>query len=184
FVAQGGAVVTLGASTVLVSASGIARPLEAHAAGGLFHPGSVVRARVRRASSPLLYGYPAQFPIFRGNGPLFAVAERDSAMLVLQYGATVKAHHDEGPMLGLPETAHPPAAPKPAAGAAGGDSAYVVSGMVRNENEIVGQGAIFDVPVGRGRVVAFTFDPLHRFLNHHEFPLVWNALLNWDARPR
>jgi len=60
----------------------------------------------------------------------------------------------------------------------------VVSGMVRNENEILGQGAIFDVPVGTGRVVAFTFDALHRYLNHHEFPLVWNALLNWDARVR
>jgi hypothetical protein len=33
-------------------------------------------------------------------------------------------------------------------------------------------------------VVAFTFDAMHRFLNHHEFPLVWNALLNWDARVR
>ena len=56
--------------------------------------------------------------------------------------------------------------------------------MVRNENEILGQGAIFDVPVGKGRVIAFTFDALHRYLNHHEFPLVWNALLNWDARVR
>jgi hypothetical protein len=55
--------------------------------------------------------------------------------------------------------------------------------MVRNEREIVGQGAIFDVPVRSGRVIAFTFDPLHRFLNHHEFPLVWNALANWNDRP-
>jgi hypothetical protein len=83
-------------------------------------------------------------------------------------------------MLGMPETVHPVAPAKSSPTPA--DSAYVVSGMVRNENEILGQGAIFDVPVGRGRVVAFTFDPLHRFLNHHEFPLVWNALLNWDAR--
>jgi hypothetical protein len=104
-------------------------------------------------------------------------------MLVLQYGAGIKAEKAEGPMLGMPETANAPASgeksEKPPA-----DSAYVVSGMVRNENEILGQGAIFDVPVGKGRVVAFTFDALHRYLNHHEFPLVWNALLNWDARTR
>jgi hypothetical protein len=62
-------------------------------------------------------------------------------------------------------------------------SDYVVSGMVRGQEEIVGQGAIFDVPVGRGRIVAFTFDPLHRFLNHKEFPLVWNAMLNWNDTP-
>ena len=80
-----------------------------------------------------------------------------------------------------PETGRPAAErkEKPAS-----DSAYVVSGMVRSENEIVGQGAIFDVPVGKGRVVAFTFDALHRYLNHHDFPLVWNALLNWDSRTR
>jgi hypothetical protein len=55
--------------------------------------------------------------------------------------------------------------------------------MVRSQDQIVGQGAIFDVPVGRGRVVAFTFDPLHRFLNHADFPLVWNALMHWNDRP-
>ncbi len=52
--------------------------------------------------------------------------------------------------------------------------------MVKNSKEIVGQGAIFDVPVGNGRVIAFTFNPLHRFLNHHEFPMVWNAIMNWN----
>jgi hypothetical protein len=54
--------------------------------------------------------------------------------------------------------------------------------MVRNENVIVGQGAIFDLAVGSGRVVAFSFNPLHRFLNHNEFPLVWNALMTWNDR--
>lgn len=59
----------------------------------------------------------------------------------------------------------------------------MVSGMVRNEAEIVGQGAIFDVPVGKGRLLAFTFNPLHRFLGQATFPLVWNALMSWTALP-
>ena len=84
-------------------------------------------------------------------------------------------------MLGIPETTKP--APKEKEKPAP-DSSYGASGMVRNEGEILGQGAIFDVPVGKGRVVAFTFDALHRYLNHHEFPMVWNALLNWDAKTR
>jgi len=182
FVDAGGEIVTLASSTSMISGTGIAAALSPHGAGGLFHPGSVVRARIRHAASPILYGYPSQFTIFRGNGPLLEVDRRDSAMLVLQYGAGIKGEKDEGPMLGMPETAKAPAAKekeKPST-----DSAYVVSGMVRNENEILGQGAIFDVPVGKGRVIAFTFDALHRYLNHHEFPLVWNALLNWDARIR
>ncbi len=60
---------------------------------------------------------------------------------------------------------------------------YVLSGMVKNEDRIVGQGAIFDIPVKSGRVVAFTFNPLHRFLNHHDAPLLWNVLMNWDVKP-
>lgn len=28
--------------------------------------------------------------------------------------------------------------------------------------------------------IAFTFDPLHRYLNHHDAPLVWNAIINWN----
>ena len=52
--------------------------------------------------------------------------------------------------------------------------------MVRNEQTIIGHGTIFNVPVGSGRVIAFTFDPLHRYLNHHDAPLVWNALINWN----
>jgi hypothetical protein len=62
---------------------------------------------------------------------------------------------------------------------------YVLSGMVRNSNQIVGHGAVFDVPAGRndaGRVIVFTFNPLHRFLNHHDAPMVFNAILNWNDR--
>ena len=60
------------------------------------------------------------------------------------------------------------------------DIPYVLSGMVKNEQTIIGHGAIFNVPVGSGRLIAFTFDPLHRFLNLHDAPLVWNVLINWD----
>ncbi|MEJ0054932.1 MAG: hypothetical protein WDN75_04365 [Bacteroidota bacterium] len=52
--------------------------------------------------------------------------------------------------------------------------------MVRNEQMIIGHGSIFNVPVGNGRVIAFTFNPLHRYLNLHEAPMVWNTLMHWD----
>jgi len=125
--------------------------------------------------------------------------------------ADEREEEDEGPMLGMAsragaragageqqkadETAPTPAparverqgtggAPAQARGGGGGaGDRYLLSGMVRNENQIIGHGAIFDVPVGRGRVVAFSFNPLHRWLNHHEHPMVWNALLHWNDRP-
>ena len=132
-------------------------------------------------------------------------------MLVLQYGTKLPEHEEDGPMMGIPAQPGQPKsdsgarAAKMRGAAAGSDStaahdstatgkggrggkdgnggSYVVSGMVRGENEIVGEGAVFDVPVRKGRVIAFTFDPMHRYLNHHEFPMVWNAILNWNDRP-
>jgi hypothetical protein len=181
FVDAGGTLITLGAATALAGETGIARELSPHRTSTLFHPGSIVRTRARQRRSPILYGYPDVTTVFRGNGPLYEVADRDSALVVLQYGATRPAKPDEGPMLGILDTVRPARADSTKK--SGGEESYVVSGMVRNEKEIVGQGAIFDVPVRGGRVIAFTFDPLHRFLNHHEFPLVWNALANWNDRP-
>jgi hypothetical protein len=205
FVERGGLLVTLSNPTRLVAEGGISRQLSSMQTGTLFHPGSVVRARARRPDHPVLYGYPETFHIFRGNHPLFTVPRRDRDAIVLQYGTRPPADERDEPtgvMMGMPETraGSPGAAGSGAANAnAGGrgearsspdsaasqsdnNGAYVLSGMVRNENVIVGQGAIFDLPVGAGRVIAFSFNPLHRFLNHHEFPLVWNALMTWNHR--
>jgi hypothetical protein len=55
--------------------------------------------------------------------------------------------------------------------------------MVRNDDVIIGQAAIIDAPVGRGHVIAYTFNPLHRYLNQQDFALVWNALINWNDLP-
>ncbi len=219
FVREGGVVLSMANSTRLVAESGIARELEPHAAPQLFHPGSLVRAKALRPTHPLLYGYPAVTTIYRGNGPLYEVPERDRGMMVLEYGTKAAPRPDTGAMLGMGPRAEggraggreggtasagaaanatdPANAPSrnpavPRAGEGGGavppsteapDTAYVVSGMVRHPEEIVGQGAIFDVPVGRGRILAFTFNPLHRFLSQATFPMVWNGLMNWDALP-
>lgn len=195
FVDDGGTLITLGGATRLAAETGIAAPLSPHVTRTLFHPGSIVRVRARGAPSPLLYGYPDTTTVFRGNDPLYQVQPRDSAMLVLQYGTKLPEHKDEGPMLGIVDsTRHVPADSTTGAsgvkeGKAGKEEKetkeppYVVSGLVRGQDEILGQGAIFDVPVRAGRVIAFTFDPLHRFLNHHEFSMVWNALMYWNDRP-
>jgi hypothetical protein len=37
------------------------------------------------------------------------------------------------------------------------------------------------MPVGRGHVVSFNFNPFHRDMNRGDHRLVWNALLNWQA---
>jgi hypothetical protein len=57
----------------------------------------------------------------------------------------------------------------------------VVSGQAWGEDNLVGRPAIFDMPVGKGRVVAFNFNPLHRDLNRGDQRFLWNAILNWQA---
>ncbi len=203
FVNEGGTLITLHGATALAAETGIARPLTSLTATSLFHPGSIVRMMTRRPNHPVWYGYPDTTNVFRGNGPLWQVNLRDRGMVVAQFGTRTPRDEEEptGRFFGIPEVprpgageATPPAgvapapdsaAQRPVAAAAAarsgsGSTEYVLSGMVRNQDQIIGQGAIFDVPVGRGRVIAFAFNPLHRYMNHHEFPLVWNSLMHWN----
>jgi hypothetical protein len=180
FVEQGGVLITCDNSSALVAEAGIGRELTRANSGALFHPGSVVNVKVRNKTSPILYGFPESFPIFRGNGPLLQVEEYDRNMMLLQYGFKPLKDEEEykGLIMGKPEVPikKENGDKKPARK----EEPYVLSGMVRNEQSIIGHGAIFNVPVGTGRVIAFTFDPLHRYLNHHDAPLVWNAIINWN----
>jgi len=178
FIESGGVLITLDNSTKMVSETGLASELQPYDAAGLFHPGSIVQVKARKPKHPILYGYPEIFHIFRGMGPLFKVEKYQRDMILLQYGT--KPLKDEieykGKILGMPDKKEEKTEEKDEKK----DPPYVLSGMVRNEQAIIGHGGIFNVPVGAGRVIAFTFDPLHRFLNHHDAPLVWNTLINWD----
>jgi hypothetical protein len=54
---------------------------------------------------------------------------------------------------------------------------------MKGQSEIAGKPALLDVPLGRGRIVIFNFDPIHRFLNRSDHRLAWNAILNWNDLP-
>ncbi len=186
FLEAGGVLVTLDNSSMLVAEAGITRALRTNTtatAAGLFHPGSIVMAK-SRSNSPVLYGFPDTFPIFKGMGPLLQTAKYNRSMLLLQYGTKPLKDEEEykGLVMGMPDKkvvkdrdVGPSENKTPKK-----EDPYLVSGMVRNEQAIIGHGAVFNVPVGAGRVIAFTFDPLHRFLNHHDAPMVWNVLMNWN----
>lgn len=53
-----------------------------------------------------------------------------------------------------------------------------LSGIVKNQNEIKGKAAILDVPVGKGHIVLFTFNPFWRDLSRGNYMFVFNAILN------
>jgi hypothetical protein len=94
------------------------------------------------------------------------VRRADRGFVVLQWGAKIPPDDEED------ET--PPAA-KPEE-----KVDLVVSGGIKGESAVAGKPAILDLPVGRGRVIAFTFDPIHRYQTESDFRLVWNVILNWN----
>lgn len=179
FVEAGGVLVTLDNTSAMIAETGLTRELDKVETPGLYHPGSIVNVKVRKSDSPIVYGFPEVFPIFKGISPLLQTKKYNRDMMVLQYGTKSLKEDEEynGPIMGLPDrkTAKEtvPAKPKK-------EEPYVLSGMVRNEQTIVGHGGIFNVPVGAGRLVAFTFNPLHRYINLHDAPMVWNILINWN----
>jgi hypothetical protein len=178
FVEAGGLLITLDNSSTIMAELGIISELSPADQGALFHPGSIVNAKVRNTGHPVLFGYPDTFPIFRGNGPLLQTDKYNRNLMLVQYGN--KPLKDElafeGPIMGMPEKPKVEKTTKKEEK----DPPYVIAGMVRNEDKIIGHGAVFNVPVGKGNVLAFTFDPLHRYLNHADAPMVWNAIINWD----
>ncbi|MCR9132389.1 MAG: M14 family zinc carboxypeptidase [bacterium] len=186
FVEQGGVLVPLANASRMIAELGISPKVSAFNPSGLFHPGSIVTVQKNNDSSPILYGYPETFHVFKGNGYLLNTNRRDREMKVLQFGTEPLS--DEKPYNG--ETWGKPLDDSMAESEAlemnkeqkkEKTPPYVRSGMVRNQQAIIGHAAIMNAPVGEGNVVYFTFNPLNRFLNHHDSSLLWNVLINWDA---
>jgi hypothetical protein len=64
-----------------------------------------------------------------------------------------------------------------------GGEAGVLSGLMRNPNEIKMRPAIVDMPVASGRVLLFATNPIYRWQNWGEFNMVFNALMNYNDLP-
>ena len=63
----------------------------------------------------------------------------------------------------------------------GGEGPIVASGGGRNAEALAGHPAIIDHALGKGHVVAFNFNPVHRALNRADHRMLWNVALNWQA---
>jgi len=191
FVERGGVLVTLGGASKLPFEGGFVRGVSQAATKQLHTPGIEIRARFRRPEHPVAYGYNEITSVFREDMTLYETREADLGWVVLQYGTKPPVYYDpkaknDGPW-GAGDEAK---AGEPAAEAeeSAGDEKkpeppLVLSGGMKGEDEIQGRPAILDIPLGRGRIVAFDFDPIHRSLSRSDFRLVWNVLLNWNDLP-
>ena len=55
-----------------------------------------------------------------------------------------------------------------------------LSGIVKSEKEIKSKAAIVDVPVGKGHIILFTFNPFWRYTSHGSYMFVFNSILNYN----
>jgi hypothetical protein len=184
FVEDGGLLVTLGSGSMLALEGGIVRGVR-RAAGGVPRstqgggaassaasqnavartPGAHVRVTFDRPDHPLAYGYPAHAHVFRQNFPLYDPPRR---WLRMAYCTTCLDGPEDRSGIVLEW----------------GDrsaTSFVVSGQAWGQEQLIGRPAILDLPAGRGHVISFNFNPLHRDLNHGDHRLVWNAILNWQS---
>jgi Zinc carboxypeptidase len=184
FVNDGGLLVTLGSGSMLALEGGIVRGVR-RVAGGVPRssqgggataaaesqnaatrtPGSHLRVTFDRPEHPIAYGYPEHTYVFRQNFPLYDAPRR---WLRMAYCTSCLDGPEDRSGIVM-EWGDRDGAP------------LLVSGQVWGEQGLIGRPAILDMPVGRGHVVLFNFNPMHRDMNRGDHRLLWNALLNWQA---
>jgi hypothetical protein len=174
FVRNGGTVITLNSSGVLMSESGIASDVETSRPSGLNTPGSILLTKILKPH-PLTRGYDKWSYVFRGNGPLFQVTDQKRDLVTMQFGSKEVPEPFEDETESGEET-----------GQADSEKPHelVLSGAILGgKDQIDGAPALLHQRVGGGNVVIFGWNPLHRNINHHDHAFFYNALLNWNDLP-
>ena len=170
FLEQGGVLVTLGNGSALALDGGLARNVRA--GGPIKSPGVEIRAKFLRPDHPIAYGYAETASAFRDSYPVYRVRPADRRWIVLQWGTRLPKPERE-----VEQSSEKAEAEKK------DEAPMVVSGGMRGEEDLEGHAAILDLPAGRGRVIAFNFNPMHRDLNHSDYRFLWNVVLNWSSLP-
>jgi hypothetical protein len=169
FLDQGGVLVTLGNGSALPLEGGLVRSVSRGSRAT--SPGVEITTKFVRYDHPIAYGYPELTSAFRQSYPVYSVDPSLRRWIVLQWGTRLPKSEQE-----MEEPAKDTKEKKDV-------PAMVVSGGMKSTESLEGNAAILDLPAGKGRVIAFNFNPMHRDLNHSDYRMFWNVLLNWSALP-
>jgi len=170
FLKEGGLMITLGNASILALEGGLVRNVRRSGDQGIQTPGVELKVKFASLDHPISYGYPPVTSAFRSNYAVYDLPRRwlemayctscldgpiDTRGVVLQWGTRPFDSTDENP------------------------EPMVLSGGARGGEKLEGHPAILDLPSGKGRVIAFNFNPMHRDLNRSDYRFLWNAILNW-----
>ncbi|HSG07309.1 MAG TPA: M14 family zinc carboxypeptidase [Longimicrobiales bacterium] len=150
FLAGGGVVMTLGNATTFPTDFGLVRDISGSRPSGNFY-----------APRPIV-----EAEVTNPDHPIF-------------YGYTetkMPIKYTNGPLLQVPEADRDQEVLMKFTGGKEG----VLSGLMRSPDQIKGRPAIVDVPVGLGRLLMYSTNPVYRWQNHGEFNMLFNAIMNYD----
>jgi hypothetical protein len=168
FLAEGGLLVTLGNGSAIALEGGLVRGIS-RAGGSVTTPGSELRVTFTQPDHPIAYGYSKSTSAFRWSYTVYDVRRADRGHVVLQWGT--KPRKDDRDDTTDGQDAKPDAKKD--------EPELVVSGGAKNGDDLEGRPAIVDIPAGKGRVIAFNFNPMHRDMNRSDYRFLWNTILNW-----
>ncbi|HYE88028.1 MAG TPA: M14 family zinc carboxypeptidase [Vicinamibacterales bacterium] len=160
FVEEGGVLVTMGVASAFPAEFGIAKGVEAQSpAPGFYAPGPYVQSEILMPAHPVMFGYNQKtLPVRFNGGPLLQA----------------------GPPQGFEQFAgSSPDRPQIVARFTGGE-AGVLSGLMRNPDQIRNRPMVVDAPSGKGRVILFANNPIYRWQTFGEHAMIFNTLLFWN----
>ncbi|UCF20804.1 MAG: hypothetical protein JSU87_05185 [Gemmatimonadota bacterium] len=163
FVAAGGVFITEGSTAALPIDMAITRRVQIKRTGGLVARGTVLKAMIADAASPIVYGYPESLAVYFNQTPVFEVSDDLDTPFIPEW------LKDE-----IWEKEVPRVVVKFA------KEGTLMSGMLRGAGEIADTPAVIDAPVGRGHVVLFANRPFWRWETRGSHALVFNTLLHWN----
>jgi hypothetical protein len=204
FVEEGGLLVTSRDTAVWAAEYGLARWVRVVDTNKLKAPGTVVQAKVDDKKSAIVTGYDDTVPLYFSGSPVFRVGIRDDAPPESRPSGRGGKNDPDIPQ-GRPFVA-PPERPKNEPFAEPEDAPWnaeaflpreedrprviisfaekadqlLLSGMLEGGDELAGKPAVILAPRGKGNVLLFANNPMWRMNTVGAYPLVVNAILNWD----
>ena len=208
FVEEGGLLITVRDTAEWAIDYGLVRWVRSVRPTKLKAPGTIVRGKVADAKSAVVAGYDDTIPLFFSDSPILRVGVREEPRAGTRPSGRGGPNDPDVPQgrqfVPLPERA------KPEPGEEGfqlpEDAAYnfevympkpedrprvlvtfhdkvdqlLMSGMLEGGDELAGKPAVVLAPRGRGNVLLFAINPMWRMNTQGMYPLVMNAVMNWD----
>jgi hypothetical protein len=210
FVEDGGLLITVQETAEWAVNYGLARWVKVVDTSKLKARGSILRAKVTDASSPVVYGYDDTIPVHFTDGPVFKVGieirRRDSEE-ARPSGRGAKDDPDipqgrpfvempEKPKLGPGEKGFVPSEdllfrfqpfipriedrPRVILSFPKETDQILLSGMLEGADEISEAPVVIDSPLGKGHVLLFANNPMWRSITQGTYPLIFNAIFNYQ----